>query len=134
MVASTLRVDLKRDFSTGAARGILDAATHADQNRLEMNPLVTSRDLNIACLLGKRPRPGTVISEVIDRLRAIPASVTVHVQKGDAPLPEELADSHLVVQRGLGLAELSAAMQLETSGVRCCNRVSASIAVADRAA
>ena len=88
----------------------------------------------MACLLGKPPRPTTVLSEVLDRLRAIPAVVTVYLPKGDTPVPASLFDAHLVIHRGLGLAELTSALRLEHAGVRCCNRIAAAIAVRDRMA
>jgi glutathione synthase/RimK-type ligase-like ATP-grasp enzyme len=88
----------------------------------------------MACLLGKPPRPTTVLWDVLDRLRAISAAVTVHLPKGDTPLPASLFDAHLVIQRGLGLAALTSSLRLEHAGVRCCNRITAAIAVQDRIA
>jgi ribosomal protein S6--L-glutamate ligase len=87
----------------------------------------------IAFLLGKPLRPAAVIAEVHDRLEALFDAVPVCVPSGDAPLPAWLFDSTLVVQRGLGLPALTAALRLERAGIRCCNRIAATILVKDRA-
>ncbi|MBA2520964.1 MAG: hypothetical protein H0V24_14975 [Chloroflexia bacterium] len=88
----------------------------------------------IAFLLGKPPRDATVISDLLEFLRAIPIEVRVHLPKGDEPLPPWLFDSDLVAQRGLGIRELTSALRLEAVGVRCCNRIAATITLCDREA
>lgn len=93
----------------------------------------SERQPRVAFLLGKPVRSATVLAEVLDHLRAIPLSVTVHLPKGDAPPPCSLFEAELVVQRGLGLLELASALRLEAAGVRCCNRIAATLAVGDRA-
>lgn len=86
----------------------------------------------IACLLGKPLRPDALLTEVVDRLRAASAVVTIHLPAGDAPLPSWVLDADLVIQRGLGLPELTAALAAERAGRRCCNRIAATINVKDR--
>jgi len=86
----------------------------------------------IAFLLGKPLRRGVVLAGVRDLLEANTAAVAVHVPDGDDPLPSWLFASDLVVQRGLGLPELTAARALERAGVRCCNRVAATMGLRDR--
>lgn len=87
----------------------------------------------IAVLLGKPVRRPSVLSEVFDRLGAV-AEVSVHLPKGTEPPPDSVLVSDLVAHRGLGVPELTAALCLETAGVRCCNGISATLTVWDRAA
>ena len=93
----------------------------------------TGQQPRIAFLLGKPVRDTSVLPDVFARLREVPATVTLHLPKGDEPMPSWLFDAALVVQRGLGVAELTSALRLEAAGVRRCNRVTATIAVRDRA-
>jgi len=97
-----------------------------------MKPLI-ERLPRIAFLLGKPVRATSVLSEVFDHLRNVPVAVTVDLPKGDNPVPSGLFGAELVVQRGLGLAELGAALSLEYAGVRCCNPIAATIALRGRA-
>ena len=87
----------------------------------------------IGFVLGKPVQGNPVLAAVLDHLRELAATVTVHVSAGDAPMPAWLFESELVVQRGLGGPELASARHLEHAGVRCCNRIGATIAVQDRA-
>lgn len=84
-------------------------------------------------VLGKRPRPATVVAEVIDRLRASGFDVTVHLPHDDpGPMPASALESDLVVQRGLRGEVLAQLLAIESAGVRCCNSISATMATADR--
>lgn len=92
------------------------------------------RPLQIAFLLGKPVRNNTVFPEVFERLRKLSATTAVYLPKGDEPLPAWVFDSDLVVQRGLGARELAIALALEEAGIRCCNSISGTIDVGNRAA
>jgi ribosomal protein S6--L-glutamate ligase len=87
----------------------------------------------IAFLLGKPVREGTMFPAVFDRLRGASALVSVHLPKGDDPLPPWVFDVDLVVQRGLGTRELMSARSLEEAGIRCCNSISGTIDTGARA-
>ncbi|MDQ3781211.1 MAG: hypothetical protein M3354_11795 [Chloroflexota bacterium] len=93
----------------------------------------SERQPQIAFLLGKPVRATSVLSEVFDHLRSVSVAMTVDLPKGDTPVPPRLFDAELVVQRGLGLPELGAALTLEHAGVRCCNPIAATIALRNRA-
>ncbi|MGH2532314.1 MAG: ATP-grasp domain-containing protein [Thermomicrobiales bacterium] len=87
----------------------------------------------VTFVLGKPIRDGTVIAEVVDRLRRASANIAVHLPKGDHPFPPWLLESDLIVQRGLGMDELRAARPMEDAGIRCCNRIAATMTLIDRA-
>ena len=86
----------------------------------------------IAFLLGKPVPAASALAGVLDRLRALPATLTIHHPGGDSP-PPWLFAVDLIVQRGLPLPALETTLPLEQAGVRCCNRIAATIAVNDRA-
>ncbi len=87
----------------------------------------------IAFVLGKPPRGSSVVPEVIERLRRDGCDVTVHLpHEASEPVPPWLFDADLVVQRGLNREALVAVGRLEETGVRCCNRVEATMAAHDR--
>jgi ribosomal protein S6--L-glutamate ligase len=109
------------------------AAWSAIAGREEGMTARPGRQPSIAFLLGKPIRGTSVLSEVLDRVRALPATATVHLPEEGAPLPTWLSDAELVVQRGLGLPALGTVLPLEQAGVRCCNRIAATIALKDRA-
>lgn len=93
------------------------------------------RETHVAFVLGKRPRPSTVVAGVIDLLRADGCQVTVHLPHEEPRRsPEWLLDVDLVVQRGLRPDALAALEPVETAGVRCCNPVAATAALTDRLA
>lgn len=84
-------------------------------------------------VLGKRPRPGTVVASVIDLLRADGFDVTVHLPHDEpCPVPASALESDVVVQRGLRRPALLALLDIESAGVRCCNPIVATLAAADR--
>lgn len=86
-------------------------------------------------VLGKPPERSPVLPEVIARL-ADRAAVTVHVPTADVPVDPvgwALPSADLVAVRGLGHPALTALAVLEDAGVRCCNRIAATLAVRDRA-
>ena len=87
----------------------------------------------VAFLLGKPVRHDSIFPEVFDLLRDISITTAVHLPKGDQPIPPWVFESALVVQRGLGLSELISARALEEAGIRCCNRVTATVTLHDRA-
>ena len=87
----------------------------------------------VSFLLGKPLRSGVVLADVRNLLSAASILVDTHVPNGGQPLPDWLLASDLVVQRGLGLAALTSAAELERGGVRCCNRIAATIRLRDRA-
>ena len=88
--------------------------------------------LRIAFLLGKPVREDSVFPTLFDLLREDSITTAVHLPKGDLPMPPWVFESAVVVQRGLGLTELRSARTLEETGIRCCNRISASITLQDR--
>lgn len=87
----------------------------------------------IAFLLGKPVRGESVFPEVFDRLRRHGREVRVHLPHEARDLvPGWLADAALIVHRGLNPAALAALIDLEQAGLRCCNRIAATLAVNDR--
>ena len=87
----------------------------------------------MAFLLGKPIRGESVFPEVFERLRRHGREVRVHLphETGDF-VPAWLADAALLVHRGLNPAALAALIDLEQAGLRCCNRIAATLAVNDR--
>lgn len=90
---------------------------------------------HIAFVLGKPPERSPVLPEVIARLRAV-AALRVAVPDATHPLDPGAAwlrHADVVAVRGLGEGALAALAVAEQSGVRCCNRIAATLAVRDRA-
>ncbi|MGH9271796.1 MAG: ATP-grasp domain-containing protein [Ilumatobacteraceae bacterium] len=84
-------------------------------------------------VLGKRPRPGTVIAAALDELRADGCDTSVLLPHDDSsPSPAWWAGADLVVQRGLRPNALISLLAVEAVGIRCCNGVAATLQVADR--
>lgn len=89
----------------------------------------------VAFVLGKPPRPDTVVKATIDAMRASGFAVTVHLPHDDGGVtPSELLVADVIVQRGLRSDVLRELLAVESAGVRCCNRIGATIATADRVA
>jgi ribosomal protein S6--L-glutamate ligase len=87
----------------------------------------------IAFVLGTRPGPGSLLPDVVARLRAAGARVSADVVGRDGALPRAAAAADLVVLRALDRRTLVAAAMLEAAGVRCCNRVAATTLARDKA-
>lgn len=87
----------------------------------------------IALLLGKPLVRESVLAEVVERLHRLTPTIILHHASKQGAIPELLFRSSLVVQRGLNLAQLDAATPLERAGVRCCNRIAATVASSNRA-
>lgn len=88
----------------------------------------------IALVLGKPPERSPVLPDVIARLDGR-AEVMVHVPSRGAPVDPvawSLRTADLVAVRGLGQRALAALAVVEDAGVRCCNRIAATLAVRDR--
>jgi ribosomal protein S6--L-glutamate ligase len=97
-----------------------------------MEPLAARRP-QIAFLLGKPIKGGSLFPQLFELLRAGGVDIAVHLpHTAPDPLPPWLFRADLVVNRGLSLVALMAAQRLEDAGVRCCNRVRATLAVRDR--
>lgn len=79
-------------------------------------------NVSIGFLLGVRPGPHSILPDVIVRLRARGADVSVILWRPDVLL-EALFASHLVVLRGLDALGIRGAQALAKRGVRCCNSV-----------
>lgn len=86
----------------------------------------------IAFLVGKPLARGSMMAGVVERAHHHWATVALHRPERGTPLPEWIFESDLIIQRGLSTDELVEVAHVETSGVRCINRVSAAIACADR--
>ena len=84
----------------------------------------------IGFLLGRRPSADSILPAVWDKLEAAGARVVVHGPETDRLL--ELLRADVVALRGLGLGALRDAAEVEASGIRCCNRVAATIAACDK--
>jgi ribosomal protein S6--L-glutamate ligase len=98
-----------------------------------MEPLAARRP-QIAFLLGKPVKGGSLFPELFELLRAAGVDVAVHLpHTSPDPVPSWLFAADLVVNRGLNLAALKAAQRLEDAEVRCCNRIQATLALRDRA-
>lgn len=87
------------------------------------------------CLaVGKPPRPGTVVAEVVQRLQSAGAQVEVRLPHEDPRALDAVGAPDLLVHRGLRPATLADVAALERAGVPCCNPAAACAVVADRAA
>lgn len=89
---------------------------------------------HIAFALGKPPRPPSVVAAALDLLRKDGFEVTVHLLHDHPPqaTPGWFLDVDLVVQRGLDHRALAALAPVEEAGIRCCNPIAATAALADR--
>lgn len=86
----------------------------------------------VTFLVGKPLKSGSMLSGVVERLHHHWSTIAIHRPEAGVPLPDWVYDSDLVIQRGLSLGELEEARHLENTGVRCVNRISASITCTDR--
>ena len=86
----------------------------------------------IALVSGKPVRDGTVLSALCEHLRDRNVDVAVHVMEVNGQLPPHVLASQLLLQRALAPAQLSRLLPLERDGVRCCNRIAATIALRNR--
>lgn len=84
----------------------------------------------IGLLLGKPPRPATVMAELVERLERLGARVLVHA--GPQP-PSWLPKADLVAVRGLSDETLGALVATEGAGVRYADPPSVVLAARDRA-
>ena len=87
----------------------------------------------IAFVVGKPPQASPIVAQVIARVREAGHDVAVHLPH-EAPdrAPPWLLDIDLVIHRGLDQPSLEALLEIEASGVRCCNTVRATIDAQDR--
>jgi ribosomal protein S6--L-glutamate ligase len=93
-----------------------------------------ARPPQIAFLLGKPVKGGSLFPELFELLRGAGLDVAVHLpHTSPDPVPSWLLAAALVVHRGLNLAALKAAQRLEDAEVRCCNRIQPTLALRDRA-
>lgn len=90
------------------------------------------RSPHIAFLIGKPMARGSMIAGVVERLHHHWSTVTLHRPSKDSPLPDGILESDRIVQRGLGVEELSQIAKIEAAGVRCINRIPAAMACANR--
>ena len=98
-----------------------------------MEPFAARRP-QIAFLLGKPAKSGSIFSQLFELLRAAGVDIAMHLpHTAPDPVPPWLFGADLVVNRGLSLDALIAARRLEDAGVRCCNHIRATLAVRDRA-
>ncbi|MBA2469212.1 MAG: hypothetical protein H0V37_07380 [Chloroflexia bacterium] len=87
----------------------------------------------IAFLLGKPLRSGSILAEVIERVHHHWDTVVVHRPSGGGTLPDAVFKSSIVIQRGLDEGGLALASELEDAGVRCINPIAATLTCHDRA-
>lgn len=85
----------------------------------------------VTFVVGKRPRTGTVVADVIELLDGL--DIVVHLPHDEpGPMPERVFGSDLVVQRGLRQRALVDLAAVELAGVRCCNPIDATLETPDR--
>lgn len=86
---------------------------------------------DVLLLLGKPPRPGTVVLEVVEGLRAAGAVVHVHLphEERTRSRPAEVA---LVVHRGLSRSAQAEVATWQARGVRVCNPWGGTVLARDR--
>lgn len=87
---------------------------------------------HITFLLGKPAKPDSMIAGVIERAHHHWPTIILHQPQPDLPLPESIFESDMIVQRGLSRDNLNTLQSLEDAGVRCINRITATIDCADR--
>lgn len=87
----------------------------------------------MAFVLGKPVRDDSVFPEVFQYLQGRGVAVRVHLphEAGDHA-PAWLSDAALIVHRGLQPVALNALADLERAGIRCCNRIDATLAAQHR--
>lgn len=88
----------------------------------------------IAFLVGKPLHSKSILAEVVERLHHDVPTIALHRMSGGDAIPNSIAHSSLIVQRGLDLDALDQLSMLEAAGVRFCNRISATTVCHDRAA
>ncbi|WP_181010032.1 ATP-grasp domain-containing protein [Ornithinimicrobium sufpigmenti] len=88
----------------------------------------------VAFLLGKKPRPGTIVAEVIDLLTASDVFCQVLLPHDQRVRPGDTQDVDLVVHRGLSGADEDLLSTLDAMGAPLCNPWSGSTHLRDRAA
>lgn len=88
----------------------------------------------IAFLLGKRPRPGTIVAEVIDLLMTSEVVCEVLLPHDQHVRPGDTQDVDLVVHRGLSGADDDLLSTLDAMGTPLCNPGAGSTHLRDRAA
>lgn len=96
-------------------------------------PSSVQHPFGIAVLLGKPLHSTSVVAEVVERLHHRFPTILLHHPGDRFDIPDAVSCSNLIIQRGLSHQALSAAQQLEDAGVRCCNRISATLACSSRA-
>lgn len=88
--------------------------------------------LRLSLLLGKPPKPGTLLAEVADYLTAGGADVTVRLPHQQTIDPESLRDQDLVVHRGLSEASAPLLTALAERGIPLCTPAGADRLLRDR--
>lgn len=92
------------------------------------------RQSSVAFLLGKPPKPGTLLPEVIARLNAVGVRTGVHLLHDQPELPEWVTKADLVVHRGLKRRALRSVAQLAEVQIPCCNPLDAVLLTRQRPA
>ncbi|QFG69384.1 ATP-grasp domain-containing protein [Ornithinimicrobium pratense] len=85
-------------------------------------------------LLGKKPRAGTIVAEVIDLLTTWDVSCEVLLPHDQHVRPDDTQDVDLVVHRGLSGADEDLLSTLDAMGTPLCNPWAGSTHLRDRAA
>lgn len=89
---------------------------------------------SVTLLLGKPPKPGTLLDEVVAQLASQRCTVTVRLPHEEAVEIEDLADQTLVVHRGLHSAVAPLLQEAHARGVALCNPWPADRLLRDRRA
>lgn len=76
---------------------------------------------SVALVLGKRPRPGTVVAEVMDHLITTGLTHRVHLPHDDPVAPADLTSADLVLHRGLDPRHLPLLDAVAEAGTPVCN-------------
>lgn len=87
----------------------------------------------VVFVLGKPVHDDSVFPEVFEYLQGKGVSARIHLphETGDHT-PAWLSDAALIVSRGLQPVALNALADLERAGIRCCNRIDATVAAQHR--
>lgn len=88
---------------------------------------------SVALLLGKAPRPGTIVADVLVRLKGAGVACRVRLPHDEDVLVGEVSGADLVLHRGLSPGASRVLPLLDAAGTDLCNPWSGTAALQDRA-
>lgn len=89
-------------------------------------------DTHVTFLMGKPAKPGSLTAGLVERMHHHWRTVVLHQPAAGVPLPESISESDIIIQRGLSPELLRMIEPLESSGIRCINRIGSSLDCANR--